>query len=94
MKTTKVPGKNKKHQVLLYALSTCAWCKRVKAFLKENGIEYEYIDVDLADEETKKKIKTDISSRGGMLAFPTTIVDNKKLICGFLKDELIEALEI
>jgi glutaredoxin len=94
MKTTKVPSKNKKHKILLYALSTCAWCKKVKAFFKENGIEYEYIDVDLADDETRNKIKTDISSRGGMLAFPTTIVDDKKLICGFLKDELSEALEI
>jgi glutaredoxin len=34
-----VPGKNKEHKVLVYALSTCAWCKMLKQFLKENNVE-------------------------------------------------------
>ena len=94
METVKVAGDNKKHKVLVYALSTCAWCKKVKSFLKEHDIDYEYIDVDLADRETKYKIKKDIQSRGGDLAFPCTIIDDKKLITGFVADKLKEALEI
>ena len=94
METVKVLGKNKKHKVLVYALSTCAWCKKVKSFLKERDIDYEYIDVDLADRETREKIKNDIQTRGGDLAFPCTIIDGKKLINGFLVDELKEALGI
>jgi glutaredoxin-like protein NrdH len=94
MKTTKVPGENNEHRVLLYALSTCAWCKKTKKFLKDNGIEYEYVDVDLADQETQEKIRNDILSRGGRLAYPTTIVDGKTLIHGFLEDNLKKALGI
>lgn len=94
MELSKVPGKNSKHKVLLYALSTCAWCKMTKQFLKDNNIEYEYIDVDLSSDEDKEKIRGDILSRGGSLSYPTAIIDDKILITGFHKDKLKEALEI
>jgi glutaredoxin len=94
MKSLKVQGKNNKHQVLLYALSTCAWCKMTKQFLKDKSVEHEYIDVDLCNEEDKDKIKRDILHRGGALTYPTIIIDNKILISGFYKDKISEALEI
>lgn len=94
MKTSKVPGKNNKHKVLLYALSTCVWCRMTKQFLKDSDIEYEYVDVDLCTEEDKEKIRKHIQSRGGNLSYPSTIVDDKILITGFRKDQLKEALEI
>jgi glutaredoxin len=94
MKSVKVQGKNNKHQVLLYALSTCAWCKMTKQFLKDKSVEHEYIDVDLCNEEDKDKIKRDILHRGGALTYPTIIIDNKILISGFYKDKISEALEI
>jgi len=94
MKIVKVEGKNNKHKVFVYALSTCAWCKLTKTFLKENNIEYEYVDVDLCNEEDKEKIKEDILNRGGSLSYPTIIIDDKILINGFRKDKLKEVLEI
>lgn len=94
MDIVKVSGKNGKHKVLMYAISTCAWCKMTKKFLKDNNIEYEYVDVDLCDEEDKDKIRQDILDKGGSLSYPTIIIDNKKVITGFRKDKLTEALEI
>ena len=94
MKVVKVSGKNNKHKVFLYALSTCAWCKLAKNFLKENEIEYEYVDVDLCEDKDKEKIRKDILDKGGDLSYPTIIVDSKILITGFRKDKLKEALEI
>lgn len=94
MKVVKVEGKNNKRKVLLYALSTCAWCKLAKQFLKENGITYEYVDVDLCDEEDKEKIRKDILARGGSLSYPTIIIDDKILITGFRKDKIKEVLGI
>jgi len=94
MKVVKVSGKNNKHKVFLYALSTCAWCKLAKKFLKENEIEYEYVDVDLCEDEDKEKIKKDILDKGGDLSYPIIIINNKLLITGFRKDKLKEALEI
>ena len=94
MDIVKVSGKNTKHKVLMYAISTCAWCKLTKKFLKDNNVEYEYVDVDLCEDEDKDKIKQNILDRGGSLSYPTIIIDNKILITGFRKDKLTEALEI
>jgi glutaredoxin-like protein NrdH len=94
MNLVKVPGKNKKHKVLLYALSTCAWCKMEKQFLKDSSVEYEYVDVDLCNEKDREKIRGDILKRGGELNYPTLILDDKNLISGFRKDKIQKALEI
>ena len=94
MQFSKVQGKQTNHKVVLYALSTCVWCKMTKQFLKDNGIEYDYIDVDLCQEEDKQKIRQEIQSKGGPLSYPTTIVDDNFLITGFRKDLLKEALGI
>lgn len=94
MKISKVSGKKNKHKVMLYALSTCVWCRMTKQFLKDNDVEFEYVDVDLITEGDKEKIRQHIISKGGSLSYPSTIVDDKVLITGFRKDELKEALEI
>lgn len=94
MNVVKVPGKDKRHKVLVYALSTCAWCKLAKSFLKESEIDYEYVDVDLSSEEDKEKIKSHILQRGGSLSYPAIIIDDKIVINGFRKDKIKEALEI
>jgi glutaredoxin len=65
-----------------------------KQFLNENEISYEFVDVDLLDEEDKQKVHQTITSKGGSLTYPTTIIDNKVVITGFRKDKLKEALEI
>ncbi len=94
MQFSKVSGKRNKNRVVLYALSTCAWCKMTKQFLKDHDIEYEYIDVDLCKEEDKQKIREHIRSKGGPLSYPTIIIDDNMLITGFRKDKLKEALEL
>jgi glutaredoxin-like protein NrdH len=94
MKVVKVSGRNNKHKVFVYALSTCAWCKQTKKFLKENEIEYEYVDVDLCDEEDQEKVSKDVLSKGGRLSYPAIIIDSKILINGFHVDKIKEALEI
>ncbi len=94
MPFSKVQGKKTQHKVIIYALSTCAWCKMTKQYLKDNEIEFEFIDVDLADPKEKEKIHQAILDKGGNLSYPTTIIDDKTLITGFRKDLLKEALQL
>jgi glutaredoxin-like protein NrdH len=94
MKTVKVEGKDKRHKVLLYALSTCAWCKMTKRFLKDNDVEYEFVDVDLCSDADHEKIRKDIMSRGADPTYPTIVVDEKIVITGFRKDKIKEVLQI
>ncbi len=94
MQFSKVSGKKNNHKVTLYALSTCVWCKMTKQYLNDNGVEYEFVDVDLLDDNDKTKVHTDIISKGGVLSYPTIIVDDKTVITGFRKDLLKEALDL
>ena len=94
MNISKVSGNNNKHKVFVYALSTCVWCKLTKQFLTENNLEYEFVDVDLEDEKDKQKIHKTIQNLGGMISYPTIIVDDKTVITGFRKDKLKEVLEV
>jgi len=50
--------------------------------------------VNLSSWDDRKKIREDIQSRGGILAYPTIIIDNKILLTGANKQKLKEILEI
>jgi glutaredoxin len=94
MTIVKVSGNNRKHKVLVYALSSCGWCKLTKKFLKENDIAFEYIDVDLISIEEVRKIKQDILNRGEIISYPKIIVDDEIMISGFQEEKLRRILEI
>jgi glutaredoxin len=94
MPFSKVPGKKKDHKVVVYALSTCVWCKMTKQFLEDNKVEYEYIFVDLCEEKEKEQVRQHIIDKGGSLSYPTVIIDDTTLITGFRKDKLKESLKL
>ena len=92
MNTVKVEGKKKKHRVFLYTLSTCGWCKMTKQYLKDNDVAYEYMDVDKCSKEEQQEAVEDLKRRNAPVAFPAIIINDEKLISGFKKDALAEAL--
>jgi glutaredoxin-like protein NrdH len=94
MQFSNVSGKKNDHKVTLYALSTCVWCKMTKQYLNDNSVEYEFVDVDLLDDKERSQVHEIIRSKGGELAYPTTIVDDKTVINGFRKDKLKEVLKL
>ena len=94
MQTTKVEGKNKKNKVFLYTLSTCGWCKKTKELLKENEVEYEYLDLDKCSKEDQKAAVDHLKSKNLPVAFPIIMVNEDKVIQGFKKDDILEALEL
>jgi len=94
MESIKVQGKNRQHKVLVYALSTCSWCNLTKKLLNDNNVEYEYVNVDQCSDSDKEKIRTEITARGGRLSYPAVIVDDRKIINGFQKDDILEAIGI
>lgn len=77
-----VPGKDK-GSVKLYALSTCVWCKKVKKLLNDLKVAYDYIDVDLLEEEAKAEAKEEIIKWNPPCSFPTLVLGDKKCIVGF-----------
>ena len=81
-------------KVKLYAISTCGWCKKTKKFLNENGIEYEFEDVDLLEGEDKERAREEVGRHNPRKSYPTIIIDDEVVIVGFDVDKLKEALGI
>lgn len=80
------------HKVMLYALSTCIWCKRTKQFLDENRVVYDYVYVDALDRETKKQVLAEVRRWNKHESFPTVVIDGEKVVVGFDESRLREAL--
>lgn len=78
--------------VVLYALSTCGWCKKTKQLLKDLGVEYSYIDVDLLSRQERNEIEKEVERWNPRASFPTIVVDGARSIVGFKEDEIREAL--
>ena len=79
-------------KVRMFALSTCAWCKKTKRFLDENGVTYEFEDVDLLTGEDRKRVMDEMSQWNPRRNFPTVVVDESEVVVGFNEDRLREVL--
>ncbi len=66
-------------------------CKALKRFLKENKIEYDFIDVDRLDGSEKQKVLSEMRKISSDLRFPTIIIGDRVII-GFYEDKVREAL--
>lgn len=87
-----VDGENK-GKLVLYALSTCGWCKKTRMLLEESGTEYEYIYVDLLEGDELKEIVEQIKKWNPSLSFPTLVVNDEIAIVGFREDEIKRAIK-
>jgi len=93
MKVEHVNGKNK-GKIMLYALSTCGWCRKTKEFLNNLGVEYDYVFVDLLEENDQNKTKDEIMKWNPRCSFPTVVINDKECIVGFDEKKIKEALKI
>jgi glutaredoxin len=91
MKIDHVDGKNK-GKIMLYALSTCMWCKKTKKLLDDLGVEYNFIYVDYLEGEERDKTRREIMKWNPRGSFPTMVINDKECIVGFKKDKIKEAL--
>ena len=51
-------------KVSLYTLSTCPWCMKTKKWFTDHHVPFEYVDYDLADEPTQKRIIREMDAAG------------------------------
>ncbi len=80
-------------RVSLYAISTCAWCKKTKRLLDELGVHYEYVDVDLLRSAEQDQVKDEVRRWNPKCSFPTMVVGDEGCIVGYDEDKIREALE-
>ncbi len=83
-----VEGSDSGRDPFVFALSTCGFCRKAIAFLKERGVAFSYVYVDRLKPEEKKRIRTFVSETfNTSITYPFLIMKGNKWISGFLRVE-------
>ncbi len=91
MDLTHVKGKKIK-KIVLYALSTCVWCKKTRGFLDKLGVEYDYTYVDLLKSKERDEVEEEVEKWNPSCSFPTIVIDNNDCVVGYDENEIKEKL--
>jgi glutaredoxin-like YruB-family protein len=62
-------------KVVVYSTPECSHCKNVKAWLKENNVEFENIDVSTDEKKAEEMIE-----RSGQQSVPVIFVGEKMIV--------------
>ena len=92
MKVEHVTGRDT-GKVMLYALSTCGWCRKTKQLLRDMGVAYDFIDVDQLEGKEKEDILNIVRKWNPACSFPTLVVNETKCIVGFDEKNIRESLK-
>ncbi|MDR2623121.1 MAG: glutaredoxin family protein [Methanobrevibacter sp.] len=82
-----VDGQNK-GKVVLFALSTCQWCKKTRMLLKELEVEYDYIYVDLTQGDERDEVVKELEKWNPNVSFPTIVINDEDVIIGYEVDKI------
>ena len=76
-------------KVTIYSTPSCHFCHMAKDFFTSKGIVYEDFDVSSDLEKRKEMVE-----KSGQMGVPVIIIDNKDIIVGFNKPQIIQLLGI
>ncbi|MBI3353907.1 MAG: DUF3422 family protein [Nitrospirae bacterium] len=79
--------------VKLYRLTTCYKCDEVEAFLNDEGIAFEPLNIDELKGEDQERILTEVYRLTGQRSFPVTEIDGNSVI-GFDEKKLRHLLNL
>ncbi len=86
-----VNGENK-GKMVLFALSTCGWCKKTRQLIEELGAEYDYIYVDHLQGADRDEAVEALKIWNPQLSFPTLVINDQECVVGFYQDKIKEIL--
>ncbi len=71
-------------KLVVYSLTYCQPCKRAAAFLRENGYEFDYVEVDELPPSPRFDIKRKINPTNvRSLTFPVLSIGEDRFLYGF-----------
>ncbi len=79
--------------ILLYALTTCPYCRMTKRFLDDNGVTYDLIEVDLLEGDERQKVIDEVKRLTGGTSFPVLVADDQ-VVVGFNKSRIAELVGV
>lgn len=85
---TKEDGCKDFGEIRVFALSTCAFCKKALKYLRDNSIKFMYIYVDDLEPGNKQELKDKLKETYKQdVGFPFMIINGDQVIVGFKEDE-------
>ena len=78
-------------EVFLYALSTCPWCRKAKQWFADNGVPFDFVDVDLMDGDEQEAAVQKAYELSGARRFPVAVI-NGEVVAGYNPDRYRELL--
>ena len=93
IKIEHVDGDNK-GKIMLYALSTCGWCKKTKELLSDLGVAYSFVYVDILEGNEKENAVDEVKKWNPRCSFPTLVINGRECIVGFKEEQIKEAVGI
>ncbi len=80
-------------KVEFYALSTCGWCARTRAWLDEHNVSYDITYMDTAAPDEKDAARSRALQFVSRLSFPLLIInDGEEVIQGYKPERYKEVL--
>ncbi|MEW5825469.1 MAG: glutaredoxin family protein [Candidatus Bipolaricaulota bacterium] len=83
------PGK---HRTMFYGLSTCVWCRKTRQLLEELGVPFDFVYVDLLNDDARRDAVAELQRLGRDERFPTLVIDGATCIVGFQPEDIRRAL--
>jgi glutaredoxin-like protein NrdH len=80
-------------KVVLFAISTCIWCKKTKKLLDSLQIAYDFIDVDLAPREDRHAVREEIKKWTSRVSYPFIIINDQQYIQGYQEEQIKELVK-
>jgi glutaredoxin-like protein NrdH len=88
---TTVEGTDQGHDITLYALSTCGWCRKTKELLDTKQVSYRFIYVDQCEGDERAEVTARVRELNPRGSFPTIEIDGE-VVTGFDEDRISELL--
>ncbi|MEW6549230.1 MAG: glutaredoxin family protein [Spirochaetota bacterium] len=84
----KKTGTRNDRNIVVYALSTCGFCRKAMSFLDDEGFSYSFIHVDKIPLDTKNELKKELKEKfNENVAFPFAVIDDKDHLVGFIRPD-------
>ncbi|PKQ37917.1 MAG: hypothetical protein CVT59_04835 [Actinobacteria bacterium HGW-Actinobacteria-1] len=77
--------------VMLYALSTCPYCRMTRKYLEENDVDFDLLEVDLLEGDERTAAIAKVKEISGGSSFPVIVIDDETIV-GFNKKRIKELL--
>jgi glutaredoxin len=71
-------------RIKVFALSTCPYCKQARAYLSDNGIDFDVVEVDKLEGQPRADAVDEVKRLSGGTSFPVIVADGH-VVVGFDK---------